>query len=78
MNSSDYKREKNLQHWKQGEWSDYKQGKNLQSSRNVEWGQSSKELEWGQPSEKLDIEVFHLEEIPKPILDESEWSDGWK
>lgn len=66
MNSSDYKREKNLQQRKQREWSDYKRG------------QSSKELEWAQPSKELDQEVFHPEEIPKPVLDESEWSDGWK
>ncbi|KAK7405930.1 hypothetical protein VNO78_07542 [Psophocarpus tetragonolobus] len=40
-------------------------------SNNGEWGQdSANNGEWGQDSSNL--------EFPKPVTDESEWSDGWK
>ncbi|TKY71145.1 RNA helicase SDE3 [Spatholobus suberectus] len=37
-------------------------------SDNVEWGQDNGE--WGQDSSQL--------ELPKPVTDEAEWSDGWR
>lgn len=61
-------------------------GDNIQPSGDVEWTDSlqppgdvgwsdnfqpSKEVEWGDNS-------FNTEEIPKPVTDEAEWSDGWK
>ncbi|CAJ1926140.1 unnamed protein product [Sphenostylis stenocarpa] len=40
-------------------------------SNNGEWGQdSSNNVEWGQHSSQF--------ELPKPVTDEAEWSDGWK
>ncbi|XP_019423448.1 PREDICTED: probable RNA helicase SDE3 isoform X1 [Lupinus angustifolius] len=42
---------------------------NALPSENVGWGQDDN-VEWGQDSSQF--------EIPKPVTDEAEWSDGWK
>ncbi|KAM5569455.1 putative RNA helicase SDE3 [Rosa sericea] len=52
---------------------------NAQFSRTDSWVQGSWEAEAPQPFQNGDGAAQLLEtEVPQPVVDESEWSDGWK
>ncbi|KAL3507870.1 hypothetical protein ACH5RR_033252 [Cinchona calisaya] len=76
-----YDREHNFQPTGDAEWGD-----DFQAPGNMEWGdnlQPREDLGWGdnfQPSGEVELgdHSFNTEEIPRPVTDEAEWSDGWK
>lgn len=76
-----YEGEHNFQSYGDVEWDD-----NIQPSGDVEWAENLQPpggMGWGddfQPSGEVGWgdNSFNTEEIPKPVTDEAEWSDGWK
>ncbi|CAK8539192.1 unnamed protein product [Lathyrus sativus] len=57
---------------KPDEWSD---GWN---SNNVESGHGECYNGWNTPSNNVESGQYSFPELPKPVTDEAEWSDGWK
>ncbi|KAL5098655.1 hypothetical protein RYX36_002982 [Vicia faba] len=59
----------------QAEWSD---GWNTVPPNNVESGHGECSNGWNAPSNNVESGQDSFPELPKPVTDEAEWSDGWK
>lgn len=67
-----YENQTQEDHWNNNE-------ENTSFSRTDDWVQGSWETEAPQPIQNGDGAQEWLEpEVPQPVVDESEWSDGWK